>query len=235
MERPDSASVYSDAGTFLNRTGESIMKKSHTIRTWSLVWGAAALVLVCAASTGHAAEAGATLGNLMKAFDGESNANAKYLAFAKKADEEGYGQVASLFRAAASAEEVHFKSHAKVIESLGGKPKADIKAAEVKSTKENLEAAVKGESYERDTMYPEFIATAEKEKADAAVLTFNHAKSAEGGHAKLYQEALDNLDKWKGGKKDFYVCPNCGNTVTALAFAKCPVCAEPKDKFKKVN
>jgi rubrerythrin len=212
------------------------MKTSKAIRTWGLVWGAAALVLVCVASASHAADAASvTLGNLQKAFNGESNANAKYLAFAKKADEEGYGQVASLFRAAAAAEAIHFKFHSQVIESLGAKAQADIKAPEVKSTKENLEAAIKGESYERDTMYPEFIAAAEKEKIQAAIDTFNHAKAAEAGHAKLYQEALDNLDKWKGGKKDFFVCPDCGNTVAALAFAKCPICGESKSKFVKVN
>lgn len=210
------------------------MMKSNRSAWMGTCCGLAALAMILAAGLGYA-EGPATLGNLMKAFDGESNANAKYLAFAKKADEEGYGQVASLFRAAAAAEEIHLKAHAKVIESLGGKAVADIKAAEVKSTKENLQAAVKGESYERDTMYPEFIAVAQKEKIDAAVKSFEHAKDAEAGHAKLYQSALDNLESWKGGKKDFYVCPDCGNTVMALNFAKCPICGEPKQKFKKIN
>ena len=178
----------------------------------------------------------ATLTNLMKAYDGESNANARYLAFAKKADEEGYGQVASLFRAAATSEEIHLKSHAKVIAKLGGTAKADIKAPEVKSTKENLQAAVKGESYERDTMYPEFIATAEKEKLPEAVMTFKSAHNVEGGHAKLYEDALANIEKWKQGTKDFFVCPKCGNTVPSpMKFATCPICQEPKSKFVKVN
>ena len=199
--------------------------------------------LVCCACTGYAAEekkappakAVATLDNLMKTYDGESNAHARYLAFATKADGEGYGQVASLFRAAAAAEEIHFKAQAEVITKLGGTPKADVKAPTVKSTKENLEAAMKGESYERDAMYPDFIKVAEKEKIDAAVEVFSEAKAAEAAHAKLYQEALGNLDGWKAGKKDFFVCPECGNTVVALTFEKCPVCATPKDKFKKVN
>jgi rubrerythrin len=171
----------------------------------------------------------------MKSFDGESNANARYLAFAKKADEEGYGQVASLFRAAAVAEEIHFTAQARVIEKLGGEPKADIKAPEVKSTKENLEAAVKGETYERDVMYPDFIKVAEKEKASAAKRAFSQAKAAETAHAALYQEALDNLDSWKAGKKVFFVCPECGNTLVELTFANCPVCGQPKDKFKKID
>jgi rubrerythrin len=194
-------------------------------------------LLTCFACSGYAAEAkeSATLANLQKAYDGESNAHARYLAFAKKADEEGYGQVASLFRAAAKAEEVHFNAHAVVIKKLGGVPKADVKGPDVKSTKENLEAAVKGESYERDTMYPEFIQAAQKENVPAAVETFSNAKAVEAVHAKLYQEALANLDSWKGAKKDFFVCPECGNTVAALTFEKCPVCATPKDKFIRVN
>jgi len=205
--------------------------------SWILACVFAVGFLTCFACSSYAAEAkeGATLANLQKAYDGESNAHARYLAFAKKADEEGYGQVASLFRAAAKAEEIHFNAHAVVIKKLGGVPKADVKSPDVKSTKENLEAAVKGESYERDTMYPEFIQAAQKENVSAAVETFSNAKAAEGVHAKLYQDALANLDSWKGGKKDFFVCPECGNTVVALTFEKCPVCATPKGKFVKVS
>ena len=176
-----------------------------------------------------------TLDNLQAAFNGESNANAMYTAFAKKADEEGYGQVASLFRAAALAEEIHAKNHAEVIKKLGGTPKADVKAPEVKTTKENLEAALKGESYERDTMYPEFLKQAREENNKEAVRTFNFAKTVEAEHAKFYAEALKDLDKWKGGKKEFFVCTVCGNTVTALNFEKCPVCYNPLDKFQKVD
>ena len=205
--------------------------------SWILVCVLAVGLLTSFACLSYAAEAkeSATLANLQKAYDGESNAHARYLAFAKKADEEGYGQVASLFRAAAKAEEVHFNAHAVVIKKLGGVPKADVKSPDVKSTKENLEAAVKGESYERDTMYPEFIQAAQKENVPTAVETFSDAKAVEAVHAKLYQEALANLDSWKGAKKDFFVCPECGNTVVALTFEKCPVCATPKDKFMKVS
>lgn len=188
---------------------------------------------VCAAAAKPAAPA--TLENIMKSFNGESNANARYLAFAKKADEEGFAQVASLFRAAAAAEEIHFKAQAEVITKLGGTPKADILPADVKSTKENLEAALKGESYERDAMYPEFIKVAEKENIDAAIEVFTEAKAAETAHAALYKDALDNLDAWKSSKKDFFVCPECGNTLLAISFEKCPVCAMPKAKFLKIS
>jgi rubrerythrin len=177
-----------------------------------------------------------TLADLMTAYNGESNAHAKYLTFAKKADEEGYGKVASLFRAAAEAEGVHLKSHAEVIKGMGGTPKADIKLPEVKSTKENLEDALKGETYERLTMYPEFIAQAKQDNNKEAVRTFTYAKFAEAEHAKLYKEALDNLESWKGAKADFYVCPTCGYTVSGKpSFEMCPVCATPSKDYKLVN
>ena len=175
-----------------------------------------------------------TLDNLQAAYDGESNARAKYLAFAKKADEEGYTQVASLFRAAARAEEIHADAHAKVIRNMVDTPRADIKAPEVKSTKENLEAAIAGESHERDVMYPEFI---KKSKADgdvSATRTFTLAKTAEAEHAKLYKQALDNLEQWKGGTKDFYVCTVCGYTMPTPPPVRCISCGEPKSKYVKV-
>ncbi len=177
-----------------------------------------------------------TLDNLNAAFNGESNAHARYLAFATKAGEEGYGEVASLFRAAARAEEIHAANHAAVIKKLGGVPKADIQAPDVKSTKENLEAAIKGESYERDTMYPEFLAQARKEGQRDAIQTFNFAKSVEAEHAKLYAAALDNLGALKGSQaKPFYVCTVCGNTTTQMNFEKCPVCFNSKDKYVQVS
>jgi rubrerythrin len=176
-----------------------------------------------------------TLECLQAAYNGESNAHARYTEFAKKADEEGYAGVASLFRAAAKAEKLHAENHAAVIKKLDGTPKADLQKPEVKSTKENLEAALKGESYERDTMYPDFLKIAQADKNKDAVQTFNYAKAAETGHAKLYKDALDNLADWKAGKKDFFVCAVCGNTVLKVDFAKCPVCFSPKDKYEKVN
>jgi rubrerythrin len=177
-----------------------------------------------------------TLQNLMAAYNGESNAHAKYLAYAQKADQEGYGKAASLFRAAAGAEEIHFKNHAKVIQSMGGMPKADIKLPAIKSTKENLEDAIKGETYEQVTMYPEFIAQAEKENNPDALRTFHYAKAVEAEHAKLYKKALDNLGQYKMKKADFYVCLTCGYTVEDKpGFAICPVCGKPTDIYKLVS
>ena len=179
---------------------------------------------------------GKTLENLQAAFNGESNAHAKYLAYAKKAEKEGYLKVASLFRAAAYAEEVHLNNHAKVIKGMGAAPKAEIKLPAIKSTKENLADAIKGETYEQTVMYPGFIAQAEKEKNSSAVETFNYAKTAEAEHAKLYQQALDNLANWKVAGVGFSVCPICGFTVEGKpSFADCPVCGEAGEKYKLIS
>lgn len=176
-----------------------------------------------------------TLQNLMTAYNGESNARAKYLAYADKADQEGYGKAGSLFRAAAKAEEVHLNNHAVVIKAMGGTPKADIKLPEIKSTKENIEDAKKGEEYERNTMYPQFIAQAKQENNADAVRTFTYASEAEAKHAKLYTEALNNLQDWKVQKAEFNVCPTCGETVESKpGFASCPVCATPSKLFQPV-
>lgn len=188
------------------------------------------------ATTGYCGEtAKTTLDALQAAFNGESNATANYAAFAKKADLEGYTKVASLFRAASKAESIHAAGLAAVIKEMGATPKADLKAAAVKSTKENLEAALAGESYERDTMYPEFIKLATADKNDGALRMFKGAMAAETEHAKFYTEALANLAKWKGGKKEFFVCSVCGYTVDKIDFTNCPVCGQPKEKYVTVK
>lgn len=177
-----------------------------------------------------------TLDNLQAAFNGESNANAKYTAFAAKADEEGFKSVAALFRAAALAEGIHAKKHAAVIKKSGAEAKADIGKPEVKSTKENLEAALAGETYEKDSMYPEFIKVATAEKNAQAVRSFKGAMAAEVEHAKLYKQALAELDAWKAAGKEFIVCDICGYTEpSSAALLKCPVCAAPKEKFTVVK
>jgi rubrerythrin len=179
--------------------------------------------------------AAATLDNLQAAYNGESNAHARYLAFAQKADAEGYGKVASLFRAAARAEEIHAGNHAAVIQKLRGTPQAKVETPVVKSTAENLEAAIKGESYERDTMYPEFLKQARAEHNRDAVETFNLAKTAEAEHARLYTTALHNLADMRGSGQTYYVCTVCGYTTTNLDFAKCISCFSPRHKYQAVS
>jgi rubrerythrin len=182
-----------------------------------------------------AAAATTTLDNLQTAYNGESNAHARYIAFAAKADAEGYAQAAALFRAAARAEEIHAANHAVVIKKLGGTPTAKLEKPVVKSTKDNLAAAIKGETYERDTMYPEFLKEARASRDTDAIQTFNYAKTAEAEHARLYTEALNNLDKMKAKGVVYYVCTVCGNTTTKLDFAKCPSCFNSKDKYVAVS
>ena len=175
----------------------------------------------------------AMLDDLRIAFHGESNACVKYVGFAKRADEEGYGPVASLFRAAAAAEEIHARNHAQVIKSLGGSASADIASFEVRSTRENLAEAVQGETYERDVMYPTFIRNADGNKQ--AIRTFQWALDAEAEHARLYAEALADLDAWRGGRRPFWVCPTCGRTAASEPVDPCPTCGAKKEKFKLVD
>lgn len=200
--------------------------------------GAAVMALALLASLAfpRAAQAATTtLDNMQAAYNGESNAHARYLAFAKKADAEGYGQVASLFRAAARAEQIHASNHAEVIKGMGSVPQANIDTPDVKSTRENLQAAIKGETYERDVMYPDFLKKAKLDRNRDAVKSLNFAKTAEAEHAKLYSEALNSLDQLKGsGNQAFYVCPKCGFTARTLPEKECPSCFTPKEQFEKV-
>lgn len=201
--------------------------------------GVIAITCLGCAGLASAAEAAAgktTLENLQEAFSGESNAKAKYEAFAVKADEEGYKSVASLFRAASRSEGIHAKKHAAAITKLGAEPKAELAKPEVKGTKDNLEAALAGETYEKETMYPEFVKQAATEKNKAAVRTFRSAMAAEIEHAKLYKQALADLDAWKAAGKAFMVCDICGYTeMESPALLKCPVCSAPKTKFITVK
>ena len=163
-----------------------------------------------------------TADNLQAAFAGESQANRKYLAFAKKADAEGLPQIARLFRAAAEAETVHARNHLRVL-------------GEIKSDKENLGAAIGGEHYEFTTMYPGFIDQAKKENNKAATSSFDMANKVEQIHHKLFQAALKNLETGKALKDTtYYVCPVCGNTVEGEAPDRCPICNTPGSKFKKI-
>ena len=161
--------------------------------------------------------------NLQEAFAGESQANRKYLFFSEKADEAGNKQVARLFRAAAEAETVHARNHLKVL-------------GEIKTDKENLQAAIGGENYEFTTMYPGFIDIANKEKNQAAERSFDLANRVEQIHHKLFQAALKNLEAGKSSKDaPYYVCQVCGNTVEGEAPDRCPICGAPRSKFKKID
>jgi rubrerythrin len=177
-----------------------------------------------------------TVKNLNTALAGERNAHAKYLEFAKKADEEGYGAIGSLFRAAAAAEEIHGTNHEKAMRKMGGNPDLKMETPVVGTTRENLEAAIAGETHERKTMYPDFVHQARVDRSVAAIVTFEQAMRTEEEHAKLFEEALRDIDKLKGsGPRTYYVCSVCGYTTTDLNFDKCLNCFKPKDRYKPVS
>jgi len=164
---------------------------------------------------------GKTIDNMKEAFAGESQANRRYLAFAIAADEEGYPQIARLFRAAAEAETVHAFNH---LMALNG----------VKSAKENLEEAISGETHEFKVMYPEMIEAAKAEGHKEALQSFNYANQVEKVHANLYEAALESLDK-ETEEYPYYVCPVCGYTAEVDPPSACPVCGTPGRMFKKIE
>jgi rubrerythrin len=159
--------------------------------------------------------------DLNEAFAGESQANRKYLAFAKQADMDGFPQVARLFRAAAEAETIHAHNH---LRALGA----------VKETRVNLLDAITGETHEFMEMYPQMIADAEREEAAEARRSFVFANAVEKVHAALYRKALDTLGA-AAQEFDYLVCPVCGNTVEREAPKKCPICGAAGSSFQLVK
>jgi rubrerythrin len=165
----------------------------------------------------------ATAKNLQDAFAGESQANRKYLAFAKQADTDGFPQVAKLFRATAEAETVHAHAHLRV---MGG----------IRKTAENLKAAIEGEGYEFQNMYPGFVAEAEAERNGPAAVSFKNALAVEQIHHGLYSGALKSVAQGKDlAAASIHVCSVCGNTVIGALPEKCPVCGVPKAKFVEIK
>jgi rubrerythrin len=155
--------------------------------------------------------------DLREAFAGESQANRKYLAFAKQADKEGFPQVARLFRAAAEAETIHAHNH---LRALGG----------IAGTRENLQEAIAGETHEFKNMYPQMIADAELEGAAEARRSFTYANAVEKVHAELYQKALDALGA-PAEEFAYYICPVCGHTVEREAPERCEICGAAGKAF----
>ena len=166
---------------------------------------------------------GSTPENLQAAFAGESQANRRYLFSAEQADKDGYKQIARLFRAIAEAETVHARNHLKTL-------------GEIKSTKENLEAAISGEHYEFTKMYPEFIEQAKTDGNKRAEATFDFANKVEKVHHTLYGKALKALEEGQQlPDEPYFVCQVCGYTVAGEAPVKCPICGAPQDRFKRIE
>jgi len=158
---------------------------------------------------------------LKEAFAGESQANRRYLAFAVQADAEGFSQAARLFRAAAEAETVHAHAHLRALKGI-------------RSTKENLQEAIAGETHEFKSMYPAMIEIAKAEGHKDAERSFTYANEVEKIHARLYQQIFDALDAAKDSYS-YYVCPVCGYTAEKEAPETCPVCGAKGKMFKKVD
>lgn len=164
-----------------------------------------------------------TIENLKSAFAGESQANRRYLAFAKKAEKEGKPGLAKLFRAAAEGETIHALNHFKVL-------------GEIKSSAENLKSAIEGEGYENEEMYPQFIKEAEEEGQKKARISFYGANKVEKIHQNLFKQALDKLEKGEDlEEKKYFVCKICGYLAIGESPGKCPICGAPKEEFSKVE
>lgn len=158
--------------------------------------------------------------DLMTAFAGESQANRKYLAYAREAEKQGLTQVARLFRAAAASETVHALMHLK-------------NAGKIGDTKANLQDAIKGETYEYTEMYPEMIKDAQAEDKKAVAAYFGLVEKVEELHANMFKKALE--DPAALPDTDYYICSYCGYVHKGPMSEKCPVCGAPPSAFKPVE
>jgi rubrerythrin len=176
--------------------------------------------------------------NLLKAYEGELNAHARYKAYAARAEAEGMSGAASLFRAAARAEQIHAGNHARVIRHMGGEAAADILPFRVKSTLENLKAALGGEQHEIDSLYPKFLIHATSQLDTSAMRSFVWAMESEKTHARLYEDAVlatENGPGWTRDQIDFYVCTLCGYTAKTQEADNCPACNFVWDRFERIR
>jgi rubrerythrin len=177
--------------------------------------------------------------NLKDAFTGETTASAKYEAYSKKAKEEGFDNIAKLFEAASKSESIHAKNHKAVLEKLGDKAPEVKPEFTVKTTKENIADAIKGETYETTTMYPEFkkLSDGLGDYGKDASRSFDFAMRTEAKHKVYYEEALKAIDAKTVDKlaSVFWVCPICGNTVISdKDITKCSICKNEKEPWTKI-
>jgi rubrerythrin len=175
--------------------------------------------------------------NMKEAFKGETTASAKYSAYSKKAEEEGYHEIALLFKAASASEKVHANNHKAVLREGDQQVPSITPEFTVKSTKENLKDAIAGETYEITTMYPEFIVNANKAGNQFSLISLNYAYKTEQKHKPLYEKALAALERnnVKSLPSVFYVCPTCGNTYDTKAPSRCGISMTGSEKFIKID
>jgi len=174
-----------------------------------------------------------TIQNLKHAFKGETTASAKYAAYSRKANEEGFLRISKLFEAISHSEKIHATNHKRVLEKMGEKPGDVNPEFDVKTTKENLIDAIAGETYEINTMYPEFIKAAKEAELKGAIETFDWALRTEKKHKSIYENTLKALEVGSESELPsiYLVCPICGNTFEAKIPDKCGICSEPKENF----
>jgi rubrerythrin len=178
-----------------------------------------------------------TTENMQAAFKGETTASSKYAAYSKKAEQEGYHQIALLFKAASIAENIHANNHKAVLQESGVSVPIIKPEFTVKSTKENLQDAITGETYEVTTMYPEFLTAANKAGNQFAMMSLNYAYKTEKKHKVFYEAALTALqnNSVKSLPTVLYVCPTCGNTYESTAPARCGISMTGGEKFIKIT
>jgi rubrerythrin len=178
-----------------------------------------------------------TIDNLKEAFKGESTASAKYAAYAKKAKQEGHNNIALLFEAASKSEGIHANNHKAALQELGVKTDKVEPKFDVKSTKDNLQDAINGESYEVSTMYPEFLKAANDANVNIATISFNYAFQTEKKHKELYKNALNQLNNSNENSlaKQYSVCTTCGNSYDGPAPNRCGISMTPKDRFVTIK
>jgi rubrerythrin len=184
------------------------------------------------------ADAGAlTIKNLQSAFKGETTASAKYAAYSKKAEEEGLHEIAMLFHAASTAENIHANNHKVVLEISGQTTPEITPEFTVKSTKENLKDAIEGESYESNTMYPGFMITAKEAKNELAGVSLNYAYRTELKHLEMYKGALAALESNTVNSLPtvYFICPTCGNTYQSTTPKRCGISMTSAEKFIKLT
>jgi rubrerythrin len=179
----------------------------------------------------------ATINNLKEAFTGETTASAKYAAYSKKAQEEGFTQIALLFKATSKSEMIHANNHRAVLEDMGESIPAVNPQYAVKTTLDNLADAIAGESYEIATMYPEFITAANSADNQLALTSLNYAYRTEQRHKPMYEKALAALQNNQTADLpgQYLVCPTCGNTYDAAPPKRCRISMTPNDRFIKIN
>ena len=193
-----------------------------------------AIILISQFSFGAGKKANdKTIENIKAAITGETTASAKYAAYAEQAKKDGFDKVSLLFEAASKSEKIHANNHRAVLEQLGETMPEVIPNYDVRTTKENLEDAIKGETYEITTMYPDFIKVAKDEGVNIALISLNYSFQTEKKHKAMYENALNKLNDGTAQElSDMYmVCPTCGNTYDTQAPKRCGISMTPSERF----